>query len=73
MKTKKQKTAFVGFRADERLVSRVDSLAEQLGMSTSMLIRRMIGYIDDRGAPCGRLTAFKEYVRRMDRLTSAYL
>lgn len=73
MKTKKEKTAFVGFRADERLVARVESLAGQLGMSTSMLIRRMIGYIDDRGAPCGRLSAFKEYVYRMDRLTKGYL
>lgn len=72
MKTKKQKTAFVGLRLDEQLAKRVDSLAASLGMSTSAFIRRLVLYIDDRAAPCGRLHEFKAWLKRMEQLTFGF-
>lgn len=73
MKTKNEKTEFLGVRLDERTKERLVSLALVLGISVSTLVRRMVNYIDDRGAPIGRLSAFKDHLKKMDRLTKGYI
>ena len=66
MKTKNQ---IIGVRLDERTAERLDELAAEFEANRSTLVRWMIGYLDDRAHPCGRLRAFREWRKRMERLS----
>lgn len=48
-------------KLDEGAARRLRSLAASLDVPPSRLIRELVLYIDDRAAPCGRLSAFARW------------
>lgn len=66
MKTKNQ---IIGVRLDERTAERLDELAAEFDTNRSTFVRWLIGYIDDRAHPCGRLRGFREWRKRMEKLS----
>ena len=67
-----QKTQFVGVRFDESTAKRLTSLANSLNMSNSRLVRSMLLYIDDRLEPVGRLTEFRQWLKRLEQITFGF-
>ena len=69
METKNQ---IIGVRLDEITAERLDSLAAEFETTRSTLIRWLLGYIDDRSHPCGRLRGFREWRKRMEKISREY-
>ena len=63
------KTQIIGVRLDERTAERLDELAAEFNANRSTFVRWLIGYIDDRAHPCGRLRAFREWRKRMEKIS----
>lgn len=69
MKTKNQ---IIGVRLDDLTAERLDSLAAEFNANRSTFVRWLIGYIDDRAHPCGRLRGFREWRKRIERISREY-
>lgn len=63
------KNQIIGVRLDDNTADRLDSLAAEFNANRSTFVRWLIGYIDDRAHPCGRLRAFREWRKRMEKIS----
>ena len=66
------KNQIIGVRLDDSTADRLDSLAAEFNANRSTFVRWLIGYIDDRAHPCGRLRGFREWRKRMEKISRVY-
>lgn len=58
--------SILSIRLDDVAAAHLDYICGKTGLSRSVVLRRILGYIDDHETPVGHLTSFVAFCKRFD-------